>query len=298
MSIYDRDYMKANVREKFSMMSTSPSKVLIFANIVAFIFQAFGERIFGRDAFLNFFGLSLDSLMSGKVWTLISYAFMHGDIFHIFCNLLGLYFIGKYVERTVGNRRFYILYFAGAIFGGLLWLMFTAFGQTSEVLIGASAAVMAVFATFCYLYPPIPITFLLFFVLPISMRPMTMLKIASGFEVLGLLYSLAGGNAVVAYSAHLGGILTGLGFSYLLTNGKLMFVDDLRMPKFKRSKKDSSNTRGGNANDYSFKVNISSNTDSSDELDRILDKITESGFSSLTEAERDVLRRARDNLNK
>ena len=297
MSIYDRDYMKERMREKISMISVSASKVLICANIVAFFLQAFGERIFGRAEFLNFFGLSIDSLASGKVWTLVSYAFMHGDIFHIFCNLLGLYFIGKYVERVVGNKRFYILYFSGAIFGGLLWLLLS-YPNTSETLIGASASVMAVFATFCYLYPPMPITFLLFFVIPISMRPMTMLKIATCFEVLGLLYSLAGGNAVVAYSAHLGGILTGLAFAMLLIKGKLMFIDNLRMPKFPKGKKTSSGSRGGKATDYAFKVNISTNENSADEIDRILDKISKNGFSSLSESERETLRKARDELNK
>ena len=81
MSIYDRDYMKERMREKISMISVSASKVLICANVVAFFLQAFGERIFGRAEFLSVFGLSIDSLASGKVWTLVSYAFMHGDIF-------------------------------------------------------------------------------------------------------------------------------------------------------------------------------------------------------------------------
>ena len=105
MSIYDRDYMKERVREKFSTISVSASKVLICANIVAFFIQAFGERIFGRAEFLNFFGLSIDSLLSGKVWTLVSYAFMHGDIFHIFCmhkkmkHLYHLYCLAELIQN-------------------------------------------------------------------------------------------------------------------------------------------------------------------------------------------------------
>ena len=77
-----------------------------------------------------------------------------------------------------------------------------------------------------------------------------------------------------------------------------MFVDNLRMPKFPKSKKVQSDSRGGNATDYSFKVNISTNENSADEIDRILDKISESGFSSLTESERETLRKARNELNK
>ena len=297
MSIYDRDYMKSYAKKRFSTIGESASKVLIVANIVAFFIQAFGERIFGRLEFLEFFGLSCNSLLSGKVWTLFTYAFMHGDLFHIFCNLLGLYFVGKYVERIVGNKKFYVLYFSGVIFGALAWLLLQKMTGTSESLIGASAGVMAVFSSFCFLYPPMPITFLLFFVIPISMRPMTMLKLTVGFELLGLVSSLLGSNSVVAYSAHLGGIVAGLLFSLSLIKGKLAFVENLKFPTMPKRDKTSA-SRGGRAKDYSFKVNISNDEKSDDEIDRILDKITKSGFSSLSESEREILRNARDHLNR
>lgn len=294
MSIYDRDYMNRRPRRGFGgsgLRITSPVSALILFNVAVFFAEAVFDRINGSGAFFGIFGLSLSALEHGRVWTLITYSFLHADILHILCNMVGLYYIGKYVERVAGARKFLALYFGGALAGAALWLGMSALGQTREVLVGASASVMAVFSAFCLLYPPMPITFLLFFVLPISMKPLTMLKVAAGFETLGLLYSLAGGGAVVAYSAHLGGILAGLGFVALLRRGGLSFLDK---PFFE--KRSAHSSRGGRASDYVFKVDISEPKDLSKEVDRILDKINTDGFASLTQDERETLRRAKDAL--
>lgn len=293
MSIYDRDYMNRRPRRGLGGLGlriTSPVSALILFNVAVFFAEAVFDRIYGAGSFFGIFGLSLSALEHGRVWTVLTYSFLHADILHILCNMVGLYYIGKYVERAAGTRKFLALYFGGALAGAALWLGMSAFGQTREVLVGASASVMAVFSAFCLLYPPMPITFLLFFVLPISMKPLTMLKVAAGFEILGLLYSLAGGDAVVAYSAHLGGILAGLGFVALLRRGWLSFLDGV--PR----RKTPDVSRGGRASDYVFKVNLSEPKDLSKEVDRILDKINAEGFASLTQDERETLRRAKDSL--
>lgn len=286
MSIYDRNYMRGRARTPrlSDFLSGSPTNILIFANAAAFLAQAFAERIFGSAAVCEWFALSVGSVASGKLWTLLTYSFMHGGLLHIMCNMLGLYFMGRFVERAFGPRRFLAIYFLGAIAGGLAWLALSAVFQDGEFLVGASASVVAVFAAFCIAYPPMPLTFLLFFVIPISMLPMTMLKVAVGFEVFGLLYSIMGGGAVVAYSAHLGGLALGAGLA------KFMLSPRAQKPESPRR-------AGGSADDYSFKVNISGGAPDPEEVDRILEKIGKSGFASLTDAERDVLRRARDRLN-
>lgn len=304
MSIYDRDYMGGNARQRGGFGSGRPRisfefepvKFLIAANVLVFFIEAFAERIWGEGSFFSLFGLTLENLAAGKIWTIVTYSFLHADILHIFCNMLGLFFIGKYLERMLGARRFLALYFVGAVVGGLAWSLVAALEGSREVLVGASASVMAVFAGFCLMYPPIPITFLLFFVLPISLKPITMLKIAAAIESAGLLYTLAGGNAVVAYSAHLGGIISGLLFVKLLSKGKLSFIDKFKFGGFGRRKNADTPVKGGSAADYPFKVNISDDGEISAEVDRILDKINRSGFASLTEDERETLRRAHDNL--
>ncbi|MBQ6534124.1 MAG: rhomboid family intramembrane serine protease, partial [Opitutales bacterium] len=103
-------------------LSGSPTNILIFANAAAFLAQAFAERIFGSAAVCEWFALSVGSVASGKLWTLLTYSFMHGGLLHIMCNMLGLYFMGRFVERALGPRRFLAIYFLGAIAGGLAWL--------------------------------------------------------------------------------------------------------------------------------------------------------------------------------
>lgn len=130
-----------------------------------------------------------------------------------------------------------------------------------------------------------PVTFLLFFVLPISIKPINMLKIAAALEALGLLYTLSGGLSEIAYAGHLGGIAAGFFAARAIKSGKLAFLDKLsfKLPRRKSEKYTKS------ASEYSYRVNISNPKDLKNEVDRILDKISEKGFASLTESERQTL---------
>ena len=117
------------------------------------------------------FALSGRSFRELKVWTVISYSFLHSTagFFHIFGNMIGLFFIGRIIEPLIGEERFLGLYLGGALVGGLVYLFFH-FGDSNPV-IGASAAVMTILTLFCLLYPERPITLLLFFILPITVKP-------------------------------------------------------------------------------------------------------------------------------
>ena len=288
MSLYDRDYMRAspykNKRNIFAMIGdVSAVKVLIIVNVLVFFVGAVIDRIYGYGTFFNCFDLSLGGLLKGKVWTIITYAFLHADLAHIAFNMIALYFVGNIVERQLGTTRFCTIYFAGALLGAIVWLIFS-FGDGSG-LVGASAAVMAIFATFCVLAPAIPITFLLFFVLPVRMYPMTMLKIAVSIEALGYIFTLLGGNSIMAYSAHLGGIGAGVLCAYLIREGRFNLP---KIPSIKKKTKFAENTVP-RAKDFTYKVNITDTSALKAEVDRILKKITKEGFASLTEAEKAFL---------
>ena len=211
MGLYDRDYMRERSKSPLNALfdgNFSAVGVLIVANVVCFIVGAFVASTSWGPSIFSFFELSLNGLLHGRIWTLVTYLFLYYDFLHIFLNMLGLFFIGKYLEHFLGPRKFLAVYFCGAVLGGLIWLA-TGFGRP-EVLIGASAAVTAVFAAFCAVYPPVPLTFMIFFVLPVSVKPMTMLKIAAAMELAGFAVEILGGHPVVAYSAHLGGMAAGL----------------------------------------------------------------------------------------
>lgn len=291
MSIYDRDYMRGQGEKKSALSDffgrISAVKALIIINVAIFIIGAFVDRFFGYGTFFSMFDLSLPGLASGKIWTVVTYSFLHAGLAHIAFNMLALYFMGTPLESWIGSRKFLFVYFAGALAGAALWLLFS-FGSPVG-LVGASASVMAVFACFCALYPPMPVTFLLFFVLPISIKPINMLKIAAALEALGLLYTLSGGLSEIAYAGHLGGIAAGFLAARAIKSGKLAFLDKLsfKLPRRKSEKYTKS------ASEYSYRVNISNPKDLKNEVDRILDKISEKGFASLTESERQTLVDAR-----
>lgn len=305
MSIYDREYMRG-ARGGFSggragssplsrLAEASAVKVLIIANVCCYVAGLFFDGLFGYGAFFGLFELSSSAIASGRVWTLLTYSFLHADFLHIFLNMLGLYFIGSPLERIVGKGRFYAAYFAGALLGGALWLALS--WNAREGLVGASAAVMSVFSCFCALYPPVPLTFLLFFVIPLSLKPMTMLKIAVALELVGLVSSFSGHSAI-AYSAHLGGIGAGLLAARFFRSGASRGWTGFRKPKFDFFRKSVPPRLPGekSASDYKFSVNIGGRPSDSDRVDEILDKINSGGFASLTDEEREFLKKAREGM--
>ena len=302
MALYDRDYMggrrggRGDLESPFQgggfgkIFGGGAAGALIMANLVCFILVAFAERALGGGFVTHWLALSIGGLGDGALWEFISYAFVHEGLFHIFANMIGLYFVGKILQAMIGNGKFLFVYFFGALLGGAAWLA-TSFGA-NECLVGASAAVMSVFACFCMLYTQTPVCFLLFFVLPVRLKPIVILKLVAGFEIFGLLYSLAGGGTVVAYSAHLGGMAAGWISARIIANGGLNALNSFSLKKIFSS---AGNKKKRKASDYFYKVNIDSPSSgpSLKEIDRILDKISSSGFASLTEGERETLRRAR-----
>ena len=281
MSIYDRDYMRFKPRRRSWSEyygQTPVVRFLIIANIIAFVLSVIAPSVFVD------FSLSPDSVKSFMGWTFVSYAFLHGGFLHILFNMLGLYFLGTPVEKWLGSKKFLALFFLGAVGGALVWLGFS--WNENSVLIGASAGVMAVLAYFCVFYPPVPLTFLIFFVLPVRLKPMTLLKVITAIEVFGLLFSLSNGGSDIAYSAHLGGLGVGIAFAELIKRGKLDFIDRICLPR--PAILNSWKKRAG-AQTYKFKIDVPS--DFSLRVDKILEKINKEGFASLTQEERDFLKR-------
>ena len=285
MSIYDRDYMRRREPQSWwgrNFGETPAVGCLIAANIAMFFLCALFPRLF------DVLALTKDNLLGGMAWTAVTYSFLHAGPLHILLNMLGLYFMGSPLERWLGWKKFLAVYFGGVVLGAAAWL--GASWLENSALAGASAGVMAVMAAFCMLYPPVPITFLVFFVIPVSVRPKTMLKIVAAVEIFSLIFSKAsGGGSDIAYAAHLGGIAAGLGVVELLRRGKLAFLDAQSASPFARFRR---RRKPRPASDFKFKVDVSGNSSDEDEIDRILDKINAEGFASLSEDERETLRRA------
>ena len=235
-----------------------------------------------------------------KPWTLITYFFTHEDIFHILFNMLFLYWFGRLIDEYLGNRRLVGLYIMGGIAGGLLFLamynLVPYFRNQADLrpMLGASAAAFSVAVGAATLLPNY--TFHLLFFGPVRIK-----YIVFFFIILSIAQS-AGTNAG-GHLAHLGGAIMGFCYVKLLQNGT-----DLGRPiywladgwnnllKPKPAVKVSYRQRSSASTQASSYVSPTGSsiisTPDQDEVDTILDKISRSGYESLTREEKQKLFRA------
>ncbi|MEI8293951.1 MAG: rhomboid family intramembrane serine protease [bacterium] len=189
------------VFNRYRNIPLTPVKALIGLNILAFVFiEILPQRQHAVADHL--LGLSGAGLAQGMVWQFVTYQFLHAGILHLAVNMMGLWFTGNILERVLGARNFIVLYLLCGITGGIAQLAINPF----PTLIGASGAVSGLVAAFSTLYPRMPITALLFFVIPVRMQAMWLGILVVGLSLFFLLTGLFGdiGNA-----AHIGGALAG-----------------------------------------------------------------------------------------
>lgn len=266
-------------------------KFLILANVAVFLLNLFLQNFGGSDIMLRYFALSFDSLEHFKIWTLLTYAFLHAGILHLGVNMLVLYLAGSQLEARLGAKKTLIIYFASVLGGALVFMAASVLTQKG-FLLGASAGVIGVLSAFLVLMEDRVMRFLFFFVIPLNLRPRPILLAMLCIELFGFLFfeiAPHSGGSGVGYSAHLGGMAAGV-LSALIIEGKLA---NFSLPKFggRRVKR-----KLEPADSHFFKVDIVDEGALRAEVNRILDKINQSGFSSLTEAEKRTLQIAKEKL--
>ena len=302
--LYDRSYMRSSRETTPPIERASAVTILLVATIFIFVLEqiinvSFPGSSGESNIFIRkWFALSAGNFKELKVWTVVSYAFLHSSstIWHILGNMLGLFFIGRIVEPLLGKRSFFILYFSGAIIGGLTFVFFHLNDLRSVV--GASAAVAALLAFFCMRFPERQVTLLLFFIIPLNVKPKWIFWGFLGISTYLLLSSELQGINSVAHSAHLGGFLTGaVYYRYIYSrnafSSSTFGQTKIEVPNwFKRRKKVESQ--------ISYQVNrpTQNHNELQKEVDRILDKINASGFSSLNDAEKAILDKAKKILSR
>ena len=185
--------------------------VLLIVNASVFLVQSISGFYFREAHIDRLFALSVEGLRSGFFWQPFTFQFMHAGLFHLLANLITIYFFGHPVEESLGKAGFLKVYFGSGIFGGLLQLLAAVlvpghFGVGSVV--GASAGAFGLVAAFAMLYPERPLTLLIFFIIPVSMRSKFLLL----FSVLLALFGIIVPMDNIAHVAHLGGIMVGAAF--------------------------------------------------------------------------------------
>lgn len=258
------------MRSRGVLREAPVTKILIAVCVAIAVIQMLtGPRLSGfLDSWL---GLTELGLRAGFWWQPVTYMFLHDSSsalpLHLLVNMVGLWFAGREVEFSFGRARYLATYFMGGILGGLFQVWMTA--DLNAPLIGASAGVCAVLLAFTAIYPNLPITALLFFVIPLRIKAKYL-----GYLVLGTSVILGASNwqPGVGHFAHLGGAMVGLIAARFLGFGKGFF------PQF-------SFLRRKKSDGFSLVPPDSS------QLDAILSKVSRHGLHTLTPDERDLLER-------
>jgi membrane associated rhomboid family serine protease len=223
------------------------------------------------------------SLALTRPWTIVTYMFVHGGFGHILFNMLSLYFFGPRVEDRLGGRRFLIMYLVSGMAGALLSVFFAP----HAAIIGASGAVFGVMLAFARFWPRDQI--LIWGILPVEARVMVIAMTA-----MAVIFGFTGAQSGVAHFAHLGGFVGGwLSLRYFERNADAKKWQAKAAPAVPRESSESTLNRWRRIRRESLhEVNRA-------ELDRILDKISSSGMSSLSSGDREFLERfsAREQLN-
>lgn len=271
---------------------------LIFWNVLLFIIPA---SVFGvlslfsiRIDYLNWVSLSTSILdLVEKPWSLLSYAFFHAGIFHLFFNMIMLHFAGRLFLTFFTQKQVLSLYFVSIFFSGILYILsymfFPALTNQNTTMVGASAAIMAVlFATVSY--DPLMEIRLLFFG-NVKLWHVALVLIA--IDLIQLPLSNTGGHL-----AHLSGALFGYLYTWQLKKGVDIsgwftsildfFATQLALKKKTPFKKVHRTYQAPTQR----KSKISTKDKRQQQIDEILDKISLSGYESLTTEEKDFLFKA------
>jgi membrane associated rhomboid family serine protease len=185
---------------------------LLIANIAVFLLQ----QVMG-DTLLQYFALwplGPDQLMQAtqgvvsvgfRPWQIVTYAFLHGSIWHIGANMFGLLMFGGIIERSLGQKNFLIYYFVCAITAAMAQLLVAEFVVKGFYpTLGASGAIFGILLALGMLYPHEKLI-----VIPIHV-PMPAWLLVAGYAFIELFSGIAGFQPDVAHFAHLGGMLGGV----------------------------------------------------------------------------------------
>ncbi len=172
-----------------SSISTSPSMAIIFICIISF----FLELIPG---YVDFFQLVPNTIFL-KPWTLITHMFLHASFGHILFNMLVLFFFGRELERRIGKDMFLYVYFISGVVAALGYALTSS---VSYPMVGASGAIMGVFATLTILAPDMQVYV---YFIPMKIKYALLLFVLLDF-------ALIGAPDMIAHTAHLSGVLVGL----------------------------------------------------------------------------------------
>lgn len=284
-TLYKR-FCDENVVGRFIFINVAIYIIVAFIGVFATLFE-FGHAV---DSFIRWFELPASfGQFVMQPWALVSYMFLHERIMHILWNMLALYGFGRIFLSFFSVRHFVGVYLLGGIVGGLFFMLaFNVFpyfegAVGGSYLIGASASVLAVVVASAVRSPNYTVNLMLLG----SVRLVTIAVVTVAVSLLLLASENAGGNF-----AHLGGAFAGWLFAFMLNKGKditsyinksIDFIATFFTRRATAGKAKFTYQRGGRAADYDYNAR---KKDEEAEIDKILEKVKQSGYTSLSDEEK------------
>jgi membrane associated rhomboid family serine protease len=267
-------YSQGSIVEKLIYINVGGFLLTFLLNSFGYLFQS------NSNIVMDWFAMpsDIDYLLT-RPWSIISYGFLHGGFFHLLSNLIVLYYIGNLFIDYFTQKQLLSFYLFGTVFGGLLYLVsytvFPALQNTNATLVGASAAVMAIFIGIATYMPNYELN--LRFIGSVKLW-----KLAAFFLVLDII-QIPSGNAG-GHLAHLGGGL--FGFIYMSQIRKGNVSISIKNPFSSLFTKKSNLKTVYNSKNKTVKKPTKTNQK---QIDVILDKISKSGYESLNQTEKNLL---------
>jgi membrane associated rhomboid family serine protease len=290
------------MRETGNSFSFDVVKWLMAIFTALFLLQHVLERPLQYSGYYRWLEFTSFAFWHGhRLWTPLSYSFLQntagydGGVFSLIFNLLGLYFFGGAVRELVGTRRFVWLYSAFVVAGAAAWLAVYPVG-VDWPLLGPIAALSGIFALYCCFHADDPMTFLAFFIVPVTTKPKYFCWFWLALNLFGFLFYEVMGQPSPLWNgsaANLAAMLVAYGYYRMSSQADPLGRSSgtrIELPRwFHRRKKDPAPR---------FHVNLTDRKDLRAEVDRILDKINSEGFGALTGEEKRLLDEARDLLSR
>ena len=185
----------------------SITNIFIAINVVFFIFALI--LLYYNENFIDYLALKPANILAFRnLWTLLTSIFLQLNPSHLFINMISLLFIGNFVEKIIGRKRFLWFYLISGVIAGLFFSVLSIFSDINIYAVGASGAIFALGGLLMLLTPNLKV--LVFFVIPMR------LFYAMIFMLVALWIVSWAAGLPIGNSAHLGGLLAGLGYGCYL----------------------------------------------------------------------------------
>ena len=246
-------------------------KLLLIINIAVFVLMELSGQ---KNILFQLFGLVPRAVLQEyRLWQTFTYLFLHGGWIHIIFNMLVLWMFGKDLERDWGKNEFLIFYFVCGIGSGLITVLANI--NSPIVIVGASGSIYGVLVAYGFTYPNR--TVYLYGVFPLKVK-----YVVLGFGVIAFVASLSITQSKVSHITHLAGMI--IGIIYILFNFRWK---NIRLWFTKIRLRSIQNKQNNHKNEEPhIKMQV----------DKILDKLNDQGWESLTSQEEEFLTRASKRL--